>query len=140
MAYGNYRFRVEIAGITQTSFSEVRMPKSAVGVIRDRGGNEPNPAAVSKSPGLNELSELVLKWGITDSMELYNWYRNVVLGNLTRKNISVIIEDDLGTDGPQWNFTQAYPTEYKGPYLNAGESNVAIETLRIVFEDMERVS
>lgn len=137
--YRNFRFRVEMDGITQGSFCEVVMPESASDVIEVRDGVD--PVSVRKQPGLIKYSNLVLKWGLTASMELYNWRKNVEQGkiSLARKNISVILIDEEGNDAARWQFSNAWPSKYKAPDLNAVGNEVAIETLEIVFESMQRV-
>jgi phage tail-like protein len=142
--YRNFRYRLEIDGITQAGFSEATVPDTTVDVIEYREGNEPNPATVRKLTGLTKYGNLSLKWGITDSMELYNWHKDVTLGKIEsdklRKNISVIVIDEEGNDKSRWNFVQAWPTKYDAPDLTAKGNDVSIETLEIVHEGMERVS
>ena len=138
--YRNFRYRVEIDGITQAGFSEATVPDTTVEVVEYREGNEPNPATARKLTGVVKYGNLSLKWGITDSMELYNWHKDVTLGTVDRKNISVIVIDEEGNDKSRWNFIQAWPTKYDAPDLTAKGSDVSIETLEIVHEGMQRVS
>jgi len=138
--YRNFRYRVEIDGITQAGFSEATVPDITVEPIDYREGNEANPAAVRKLTGLTKYGNVTLKWGITDSMDLYNWHKNVTLGKTERKNISVIVIDEEGNDKSRWNFVEAWPTKYDAPDLNAKGTDVSIETLEIVHEGVERVS
>jgi phage tail-like protein len=137
--YGNYRFKVEINGITQAGFSEVIIPDSSNQVIEVREGT--SPTFVRKQPGLAAYGNLILKWGLTASMELYNWRKAVEQGlvSTSRKNISVIVVDEEGNDAARWDFTNAWPSKYKAPDLNAKGNDIAIETLEIVFETMQRV-
>ncbi len=84
---------------------------------------------------------LVLKCGLTASMELFNWRKMVEQGkvNQVRRNISVVLLDEEGIEAARWNFTNAWPSKYKAPDLNAKGNDIAIETLEIVFENMQRV-
>jgi phage tail-like protein len=138
--YSNCRFRVEISGITQAGFSEVTIPDSTSEVIEHREGTEA-ATNLRKQAGLITNGNLVLKWGITASMELYNWRRLIEQGKISssRKNISVVLMDEEGNDAARWDFTNAWPSKYKGPDLNGKGNEVAIETLEIVFESMQRV-
>jgi phage tail-like protein len=138
--YRNFRYRVEIDGIQQAGFSEATVPDSTVEVVEYREGTEPNPATPRKLTGVVKYGNLSLKWGITDSMDLYNWHKDVMMGTVARKNISVIVIDEEGNDQSRWNFIQAWPTKYDAPDLTAKGSDVSIETLEIVHEGMERVS
>jgi conserved hypothetical phage tail region protein len=137
--YGNYRFRVEISGITQAGFSEVNIPESASEVVEHREGTD--PTSVRKQAGLTSYGNLVLKWGLTASMELYNWRKSIEQGKLStsRRNISVVLLDEEGNDAARWEFTNAWPSKYKAPDLNAKGNDIAIETLEIVFESIQRV-
>ena len=138
--YLNHRFRVEIDGIAQANFCEVIIPDSTSEVIEYREGTE----AVSntrKQAGSVTYGNLVLRWGLTASMELYNWRKMVEQGkiNYLRRNLSVILLDEEGNDSARWDFTNAWPSKYKAPDLNAKGNDVAIETLEIAFESMQRV-
>jgi phage tail-like protein len=93
-----------------------------------------------KIPGIVKYSNLVLKRGITKSMELYNWYKDIVDGkiNTSRKNVSLVLLDDEGNEAARWKFEGAWPIKYTTPLLNAMENEIAIETLEITHEGMTR--
>ncbi len=136
--YGNYRFRVEISGITQAAFTEIIMPDSVSEVIEHREGTD--TTTIRKQSGLVTNSNLILKWGLTASMELYGWRKAIEQGKVgsSRKNISIKLIDEEGNDAARWDFANAWPSVYKAPDLNAKGNEVAIETLEIVFESMQR--
>ncbi|MGC5328280.1 phage tail protein [Brevibacillus sp. SYSU BS000544] len=136
--FRNFRFRVEIDGIQQAGFSEATGFDATIDVIDYREGSE--PTHVRKLPGLSKYGNISLKWGITDSMELYNWHRDVSNGNVQRKNISIIIVDEAGNDKARWEFVNTWPTKYDPSDLNAKGNDVAIETIEIVHEGMTRVT
>lgn len=135
----NFRFLVEIDGISQSGFSEVIMPESYTTVIEYREGSM--QPYMRKLPGLTKYSNLILKSGITESMELYEWHKQVEEGKMqeARRNISVILLDEEGNECARWNFTEAWPTRYSPPNLSAEGEDVAVESLEITFEMMERV-
>ena len=137
--YRNFRFLVEIDGIIRAGFSQVTIPDSTSDVIEYREGNEPN--YLRKMPGLTKHGNFTLKWGITGSIELYNWRKLVEQGKMTqaRKNIAVILMDEKGNAASRWEFGGAWPSKYDAPDLTAKGNDVAIETLEIAFETMERV-
>jgi phage tail-like protein len=136
--FANHRFRIEISGIAQANFSEVIIPDSTSEVIEHREGTSVN---VQKQSGLTAYGNLVLKWGLTASMDLYNWRKMIEQGkvNSMRRNIAVILIDEESNDAARWEFTNAWPCKYKAPDLNAKGNDIAIETLEIVFESMQRV-
>src|SRR5438132_13082501 len=90
----NFRFRVEIDGITQAGFSEATGFDVTVDPIDYREGTD--PTHVRKLTGLTKFGNVVLKWGITDSMELHNWHRQIVNGTIQRKNIAIVAVDEAG--------------------------------------------
>lgn len=135
----NFRFIVEIDGIAQSGFSEVIMPESLTTVIEYREGSM--QPYTRKLPGLTKYSNLILKSGITESMELYEWRKQVIEGEIqeARRNLSVILLDGERNECARWNFTEAWPARYTPPNLSAEREDVATETFEVTFERMERV-
>src|SRR2546422_4771958 len=124
--YRNHRFLVEIEGITQGGFREVTIPDSAQDPVEYREGNE--PPTVRKLPGLIKYGAVSLKWGITDSLDLYNWRKLVEQGKMkdARKNVTIVLIDEEGNQQSRWEFSNAWPTKYDAPDLNATASDSAI--------------
>ncbi len=138
--YRNFRFLVEIDSIVQAGFSEATIPDTSQDPVEYREGGE--PPTVRKIPGIIKYGNLTLKWGITDSMELYNWRKQVEQGKMedARRNLAVILMDDEGNPKSRWEFTDAWPSKYDAPDLSAKGSDIAIETLEIAHEGMQRIS
>ncbi|MBP8001036.1 MAG: phage tail protein [Chloroflexi bacterium] len=135
--FGNFNFLVEIDGITRAAFQEVSGFDSTIDVIEHREGGE--NTTLRKLPGMTKYSNLTLKWGITDDMDLYTWHRQIVQGQIERRNGSIVLLDRGGQEVARWNFFRAWPTKYDGPDLNAEGNDVAIETLELAHEGVERV-
>jgi len=138
--YRNYRFLVEIQGIVQGGFSEATIPDVSQDPIEYREGID--APTVRKLSGLIKYGNLTLKWGITDSMEFSKWRKLVEEGKLeaARRDIAVILMNNEGKPASRWEFTQAWPFKYDAPDMNAKGTDVAMETLEIAHEGMERVS
>lgn len=134
--YRGYNFLVEIDGITQAGFQEVSGLDASNDAVEYREGNDPNH--VRKLPGLNKYSAISLKRGITDSDELWKWYRTVVEGKPERKNGSIVLLDDTGQEKIRWNFVNAWPTKWTGPSFNSTSNAVAVETLEIAHEEVKK--
>jgi phage tail-like protein len=132
----DFRFLVEIEGIQQAAFTECSGLGSEVHVVEYRSGNE--PTATRKLAGRVSYPNIVLKWGVTQSRELYNWHLQVIQGNVQRKNGSVILLDDAGQESVRWNFFNAWPSRWEGPTLNAMSNGVAIESLTLTCERQEQ--
>ena len=134
--YKDFRFLVEIDGIVQAGFSECSGFGSDVEVIDYREGGD--SATVRKLPGKTSYPDITLKWGLTDSRDLYDWHRAAVNGAVERKNGSIILQDDLGDEKVRWNFFSAWPSKWAGSALNATGNAVAVETLTVTCERLAR--
>ena len=134
--FGNYNFLVEIDGITRAAFQECSGFDSTIDVIEHREGGE--NTTPRKFPGQTKYSNISLKWGLTDSRELYDWHRQVVNGDIERKNGSIVLLDRKGEEVLRWNFFRAWPTKWDGPDLNAEGTDAAIEMLELAHEGVER--
>ena len=134
--YNNFNFLVEIDGIARAAFHECSGFDSSVDVIDHREGGE--NTTVRKLPGLTKYSNIVLKRGITDDRELYDWHRRIVQGDLERKNGSIVLLDRRGQEVARWNFVRAWPSKWDGPDLTAEGNDVAVETLELAHEGVER--
>ena len=132
----NFRFRLEIEGVEQAGFSEVSGFDVTVDPIDYREGTD--PTHVRKLTGLTKYGNVTLKWGITDSLELHNWHRQIVDGDIQRKNIAIIVVNEAGEDKARFEIAEAWPSKYDPTDLNAKGNEVAIETLEICNEGVIR--
>ena len=134
--YRNFSFLVEIDGITQAGFSDCSGFGASTDPVEYREGGETK--TVRKLPGLTKYTNITLKWGLTDSKELYNWYRDVVNGKIDRKSGSIILLDLEGNEIVRCKLFDAWPTKWDGPVFTAIGYDVAIETLELAHERVER--
>jgi len=134
----NYRFLVEIEGIVQAGFADCSGLSSTVEVIEYREGGD--AASVRKLPGKVSYADISLKWGITDSRELYDWHQEIVVGTLPmpRKSGAIILQDTAGQEAARWNFFNAWPSKWEGPSLSAKGNDVAIVSLTVSCERVEQ--
>ena len=131
-----YRFLVEIDGIVQAGFSECSGFGSNVEVVEYREGGD--PTTVRKLPGKATYPDIMLKWGVTDSRELYDWHLAAVNGQIQRKNGSIVLLDDTGQERVRWNFFSAWPSKWDGADFNAKGTDAAIDSLTVSCERLER--
>jgi phage tail-like protein len=110
---------------------------SHIQVIEYREGTDPQ-SSVRKLVGPVSYPDITLKWGVTNSRDLYNWHLAIIQGQMQRRNGSVILLGDDGTEQVRWNFTNAWPSKWDGPTLNAKGNDVAIESLTITCEKQEQ--
>jgi phage tail-like protein len=139
--FAAFKFRVEIAGIQRAGFQEVSGLDAGQETIDYREGSDKTMTA-RKLAGLTKFSNIVLKRGITLDMDLWEWRKLVLDGKIAeaRRNGAIILMDDEGHDAVRWDFRDAWPVKWTGPSLNASGNDVAIETLELVHEGLDRVS
>jgi phage tail-like protein len=135
--YRGFNFLVEIDGITQAGFQEASGLDSQTSVVEYREGSDPNHSR--KLTGLNSFSAITLKRGVTDSVELWTWRQTAAEGKAERRNGSVVLLDEQGTEKLRWNFSNAWPSKWTGPSFNSTGNSIAVETLEITHEEISRV-
>ena len=74
----NFKFKVEFGG-ESVNFQEVDLPESEIEIIEYRDGSDVH-SSVRKIPGLTKHTNLVLKRGMTKSLELYEWFKQTKQG------------------------------------------------------------
>lgn len=136
--YRNFRYRVEVEGIEQAGFNEVSGFEASIDVIEYREGNE--VTTPRKLPGLSKYGNITLKWGVTDSMDMYNWIQECIQGTIERKTVTIIALDEEGNDVATWQVIEAWPAKYSAPSFNGLGSEVAIEFMEMAHEGMTRTA
>ena len=138
--YNSFNFAVEIDGITRMHFQEASGLDSSIDIVEHREGGD--NITNRKLPGMVKYSNIVLKWGMTDEMELYKWHRQWAIGDPAAKRVSgsIVLYDRQRTERRRWNFKNAWPCKWTGPSFNAESSELAIETLELAHEGLERVT
>lgn len=133
--YKNFNFRVEINGVTSAGFSEVTGLTTEVDCIEYREGGD---LSVRKLPGKRKYGNIVLKRGVTKSTELQDWHKNILDGVSDRRDGFIILLDEDRTPVVRWKFFNAFPRKWDGPDLKADGNEVAIESLELCCERIER--
>ena len=134
--YRSYRFRVEIDGLERAGFRECSGLDFTHDPVEYREG--PDPLTARKLPGLIKYSNISLKWGLSDDKELWDWRKEAMDGTVKRKNGSIVLLDDANEEKMRWNFREGWPSKWTGPSFNATGNEVAIETLEIAHEGLEK--
>jgi phage tail-like protein len=136
----NFRYRLEIDSLTVAGFSEVSIGETTVDVVEYREGNDPPHAR--KLAGLRKYGNITLKRGMTNSLELYEWHKQVSNGQISnaRKTIAIVVADETGADKARFVVTDAWPARYALSALDATGNDVLIETLELANEGIERVT
>ena len=135
--YRAYNFKLEIQGVTEGHFTECSGLGVKVDVISYREGGASQ--VIHRLPGQVSYANITLRYGLTNSRQLWEWFLTSMRGKVERRNISIVLVDSDGvTEAMRWNLINAWVSEWQGAVLNASAHEVAIESMTIVFETLER--
>jgi phage tail-like protein len=135
--YRAYNFKLQIQGVTEGHFTEVSGMGVKVHAISYREGGVSQ--VVRRLPGRVEYADVTLRYGLTKSVELWNWFMTGMKGKVERRNVSVLMVDGDGTtEVMRWNLFNAWLSDWRAAALDAMGKEVAIETLTLVCESIER--
>ena len=142
-------FLVTVDEINGTAaFNEVSGVEASVDVIEFRQGNAHSLSTV-KIPGLVKHGNVTLKMGYTTDNEFKKWIQECVSetrGEMPRHNLSIELIDINGgapssavtsnLGATIWVLTNAWVAKYTAPDLNSTASEIAIESVEIVYEEL----
>jgi phage tail-like protein len=140
--YSNFNFVVEFDGAEVAAFTEVTGLDSENTPIEYREGADAT-AAPRQLPGMEKYSPVQLKRGITGSLALWEWRRDVRNGGSTfpvsrTVTIKLLNEThDRNAPAMTWTLTNAWPSKLTGPSLTAKGNDFAVEQLDLVHERLE---
>jgi phage tail-like protein len=135
--YRAYNFKLLINNVTEGHFTEV----TGLGVKVDRISYREagNNSVVRAIPGRVTYSAVTLRYGLTMSSELWEWLITAVEGRVSRRNVSIVMLEPTGaTEVMRWNLINAWPEEWYGAPLDAMSRDLAIETLVLAHEGLQR--
>jgi phage tail-like protein len=131
-----FRFEVKLDDLPVAGFSECTglHLDTEVQEYTEGGLN----SAVRKFPTRTKQSNIVLKRGIVDRV-MWDWYFALTQGTVQPKNGSIVVRDPSGqTVVMAWQFREAFPCKWAGPDLNATQNTVAVETMELCHQGLER--
>lgn len=128
--FQNFHFFVEIEGITCAGFSECSGLEISTETFEYKEGGL--NTYTHKLPVRTSFGNITLKRGLTDTTELWDWYMEVVRGQVERKSLSIVQYNSKQEEIKRWDLKGAYPTKWAGPSFSlTGKNPVSIETLEI---------
>jgi phage tail-like protein len=144
----------ELLVITRAGFSKVTSPQVTVNEINYRENIDNQ--RFTKNPGLSRYQPVTLSRGVTESKDLYNWYRLVnddlaltaVANELNRsstiaprqsanfrKEVVIEVLDRAGNVVKRWILFNAWPSNYKsGNDLDSSSDEKLVEELTLTYE------
>ena len=135
----SFAFKVDIQGTVVGSFRECTGMGSETELIETKESKQGKLLYI-KVPGALKWENIVLKRGITDSMDIWKWRKEVEQGNVSnaRKNGTISMCDQNGATIALWNFKDGWPRKVSGPTFNAQNNEFGVEELEIVHEGIVR--
>jgi phage tail-like protein len=130
--YAQFNFLIELDGLTVAGFTEVGGLGTESDVIEYRNGND--EATVRKLPGLRKYSNITLKRGYTENLELWGWRKTTEDGQTERRDGVIILLDEARQPVLRWIFRQGWISKYEGAALNSTTNEAAIESIEIAHE------
>ena len=135
--YRNYNFLLQIQDVAEARFTECVGLGMRITPIRYRESGAGQ--IVRALPGPVEYAEVTLRYGLTNSIDLWNWLTSAVRGMVQRRHVSVVMLDSDGARQTiRWNLLNAWPCQWSGAPLDAMGREAAIEELRLAFDSLER--
>lgn len=159
-AFANFAFsddQSNVAGLlvlSRSGFNEIELPSVEIPEITWRENIDAQ--RFIKLPGLAKYKPVVLKRGVTDSRDLYNWYRlvnnDLLLNNVStelgfnkikapnqngnfRKEVIITVHNRFGEEVKKWILFNAFPSSFTpGNNLNASLNEKLIEELSLSYE------
>ena len=136
--YRDYNFKLVFeGGGTAAHFTECTGFGLNVQTIRYREAGENK--IVRCIPGQCEYTDVMLRWGVTDSRDMWDWLKTVMDGQVVRRDLSIImLKPDRVTPAMQWELIACWPNRFTGVSFNAMANGAAIESLTLCYEELKR--
>ena len=133
----NGKFQIEIEGVTTGAFVACEGLEAEIDVVTFADGKL-GETLYRKRPGRTNYRNIVLKRGVTQTSELWQWFKNAARGQVERKSGSIIVLDDTAAEIFRFNFFEAWPCRWKGLELQSDKPGSLIEEIEIAIELFER--
>ena len=134
--FGAYNFIVEIDGVNLARFSEVSGLGAEIDVVEYRAGDA--KAGSRKLPGLTRYSNVCLKRGVVTSDELWTWFNATSQGDISPRTVAITLLNEERTPALRWIISNAWPCKFEVGKLDARSSDIAVETLELVYDGLSR--
>ncbi len=128
-----YKFHVEIGHVKEALFIECSGLEMSTEVeeYKEGGVND----FIHKFPGRTKYSNVTLKRGFALSNELFDWFRELEKGILSKdekklRPVTITLYSSADQKAKiKWNLSNAFPVKWVGPSFKTGEAATAIESI-----------
>jgi phage tail-like protein len=138
--YGGYYFKLEVDSAEVAHIAEVSGIKTSAKVfeIEEGGVNGYAHKRVDRSGWDN----ITIRYATSSSRFLQEWrdaFLREPFGDHLWKSGSIVVKNNDGQSVRRYHFVRAWPVSWEGPSLDAGGSDLAMESLELAHEGI-RVS
>lgn len=130
--YFSHSFYVEWNGIIHAGFVECNGLSSHQTAIVYREGTDPNN--VRKIPGMINNNNITLKRGTTNNDELWQWRAKIMKGEIERREVSIVLMDEMGREKIRWNLTNCWPVTWSMSHFDAMNNDISVEYIELAHE------
>lgn len=134
--FHGFRFVVELNGSPAGGFTHVGGLERAIAPHEYREGGV--NGYVHKLADVAKHANLVLKRGLADPTELWDWHQRVIEGEVVRRDVAVVLRDRSGNEACRWVFEGAFPVKWNGSDLDASANAVVVESVELAHRGMRR--
>ncbi|MGV8849712.1 MAG: phage tail protein [Propionibacteriaceae bacterium] len=135
--YGAFNFKISAGGQLFGHFTECSGISIDVATVEYREGGQ--AAVVHQVPTITTYHDITLRYGLTESTQLWTWFLATAQGRVDRRNVSIVLLDAAGsTPVLQWDLIGAFPKRWVGPELRASARAVAVEEIVLAYDSLGR--
>ena len=130
-----FYYEVEINGET-SHFRSVSGLKIETEVIEYKEGGD--NGTIRKLPGATRYPNIRLSREFTGDRSLYDWFMTTQTPNPMKVDGVLTLVDRHGARLGSWSFSKGFPVKWEAPDMDSDQSGMAIETVEIAVERVER--
>jgi phage tail-like protein len=133
-------FDVEFGTNLKGMFFECKGFGSSSQVVEMQQNNAKGHRINAKLPGVLDWTDITLSKGLTDSLELWQWFKMVENGKMAQARVNgtiTLLSHDLKPIA-KFSFVNAWPVSITGPSLSSDSNDYGVEELVITHEGYHR--
>ena len=135
------RFKIEVKGTAIATFQEVSGITSELEVVTLKANDMLGKPITKQMIGAHKPPTITLKRAADSSMDLWNWHKAALDGDLVgaRREGSIVQLDFTHAEVARYNFFDAWISKLTATGMKAGDNTPSVEEVTIVCERLERV-
>ena len=138
--FAGARFSITIDGVEIATFAELAGLSSGIDPSAlTLGQNQKGKPVLKKLPGKRTPPTVTVKRGLTTDLSVSEWHHEALSGaSSARRDAELVVRDSQAQAIAKYHLESAWPA--KVDVLKSGSSDVLMETVTIVCEDIQRVA